>query len=154
MPKPKITLQPDPKLKGKKYPRKGPVTKVETALVAQVVLDQPGGIKSAQVTALAKALNRPVDMIKVIVEEARTKFVKNVDRYVDIHMQAAEGALIAEDFETATKAAQWYLANIAHDGARVIEKVASESSGTKIMIGLKVGGKNENTPIEAVLVKE
>jgi len=150
---PKLTLQPNPKLKGKTYKRKGPITKVEEALVTQVVLDQPGGIKPAQVTALAKALNRPVDLIKPIVTAARDKFVKNVGRYVDLHMNATEGALWAEDYETAAKASQWALQNIAAGGARVVDKVAGGDAGPKIQIGIKLGGKNEEPAIAAEVVK-
>lgn len=140
----KITLQPDPKLKGKKYKRKGPITKVETALVTQVVLDQPGGIKPAQVTALARALNRPIDLIKPIVEAARTKFVTNVARYVDIHMTATEGALAEGDHEQALKGSQWAIQNMAHEGVRVVDKITGETnSGPRVVIGIKVGGVDQ-----------
>jgi hypothetical protein len=126
-----------------------------------VVLDQPGGIKPAQVTALAKALNRPVDLIKPIVEAARTKFTTRVERYVDIHMEAVEKALeigTAKSLEVATVASQWALQSIAHEGARVVPKATGEvGSGLKIVIGLKVGGGRpevDTPPIDAEVVKE
>lgn len=147
----RITLQPDPKLKGKRYKRRGPVTAADQALVTAVVQDTPFAITPAQERSLGKVLRRSKEDIKALVEKARETFVESSQFYVDSHRQAVTDALANGDsksLEVVAKSAQWALSNISSEGTRIIDKAVNESSGTKIMIGLKVGGLNENHPVE------
>jgi hypothetical protein len=155
MPK-KITLQSDPKLKTRTYKKRHKPTDAEKALVAQVVLESPLAITDSQIGSLARGLRRSKESIKALIEEARENFVCSSQRYVDIHKEAMEQALKngdAKSLEVASKGSAWAITNISAEGTRLIDKGKEENSGVKIMIGLKVGGKNENTPIEAVAIK-
>jgi hypothetical protein len=125
------------------FNRSGTVSKVEKELVAQFVADQPTEITPKQITGLAMTLRRSKAVIKQLIEDAKENFVVSADRYVKIHMLATEKALADGDNEQALKGSQWALTNIGAEGARVVDKEAAPSTGTKIMIGLKVGGLNE-----------
>lgn len=124
--------------------RSGALTKADKELVARVVLDHPCEVAPQQVNSLAKALRRSRTAIKQAVEEARENFVESAGRYVEIHRAATEQALSDGDNETALKGSQWAIAHISHDGARVVEKESSEPSGNRIMIGIRVGGVNQD----------
>ena len=132
-------LKPNPGQKLRPLKRMGVPTKADKALVAQVVLDQPAEITPAQITGLAKTLRRSKDAIKQMIEEARENFVAGAERYVEIHREATEAALADGDNEQALKGAQWALQNISAEGVRVVEKTVEASSGSRIMIGIKLG---------------
>jgi hypothetical protein len=142
----KITLQPNPKLRRKQKKRKGPVSKVEKALVAHVIQDTPGIITTAQERGLATALRRPKEVIKEMIDEAREKFVKSSLRYVEIHKSATENALADGDNEQALKGSQWALTNISAEGARIIDKQNTETNTPKVLIGIRVGGVTTTVP--------
>ena len=131
----------------KRYPkRRDKPTDTEKALIAQVVADQPGGILPSQVTALATALRRPKELTKQLVEEAKENFVASAGRYVDIHKEATEAALANGDsksLEVAVRGSQWALENLSAEGVRIVDKVSTESTGPKIMIGIKLGGMTD-----------
>jgi hypothetical protein len=55
-------------------------------------------------------------------------------RYVDIHMEATEGALASQDYETAARHAQWALENLSVEGTRVIDQAKSAARATKVYI--------------------
>lgn len=130
----------------KKAKRLGPATKAEKEFVTGLILDQPQEITPAQERALATVLRRPRDTVKRIIEEARDSFVESAGRYVDIHRQVTEAGLrdgTPKGLEVAAKGAQWAIEHISSEGVRIIDKAVAESTGTKIMIGVKIGGMVE-----------
>ena len=130
--------------------RKGPVTKSEKALVAQVVLDQPGPVNERQERALATSLRRSKEVIHDLVLEAKENFVALGPRYVEIHMAAAEKALASGSLGIATEAAEWALEHIAADGSRVIEPAVTGPTGNQILIGIQMGGV-KNAPASVAI---
>lgn len=133
----------------KKRPRKvfkrgGGITQPERDLVTQFVQDQPREVTPTQVRALARVLRRSQDTVKSLVEGAREHFIEQADRYVEVHRLAVEGALLDGDFQEARKGSEWYLEHVSGEGARIIDKAAdSGPQGTKILIGLRIGGISE-----------
>lgn len=119
-----------------------------TANIVQSLVDRKKGLVTVkEVTALAQVTGTPKLDILRLIEEAKEKFSGAAVEYVDLHKQATQMALAngdAKSLEVATRAAQWAIEKIAHDGKRVIEKeqAAVGSSGTKILIGINLGGKN------------
>jgi hypothetical protein len=127
--------------------RKSPLTPEEKGIIDQVILDSPGGLATSQERGLSQALCRPLAALKPYIEEAREKFVKRAPRYTDIHIAAAEKALAngdAKSLEVATRSSQWALENISAEGARVVDKETKETSGVKILVGVKIGGLADN----------
>jgi ribosomal protein S9 len=145
MPK-KITLQPDPKLKGKQYKRRTNITPAEKALIAQVVQESPFAVPDAQIGSLARGLRRKKEDIKKMIEEARENFVTSAQRYVEIHKAATEQALEKGDSEQALKGSQWALTNISAEGARIVDKVNNETNTPKVLVGIRIGGVSSNAP--------
>lgn len=136
-------LAPDRK---KTFYRRGAPSKAEKALVAQVVQDFPGELGTTQVTALATTLKRTKEAVKTMIEQARQNFVSEAESYVSIHKQVVNAALAngdAKSLDVALKGSQWALENIGSDGARVIEVAKAGPSGTKIMVGIQIGGLRE-----------
>lgn len=122
------------------------VTKAEKRLVDQFVRDLPHEITERQVTALSTLLERPRASVKRIIEDARERFAASAGKYVDIHMQATEGALVKGDFEVAAKASQWALTNISGEGARVVDRPDDTGPAQpKVLIGIKLGGLGPDT---------
>lgn len=120
--------------------RQGSITKAEKALIAQVVMDSPAEITPRQVNALATATRRSRQAIKKCIEDARDNFAASAGDYVEIHKEATMAALLKGDNEQALKGSQWALTNISAEGARVVEKTVVAPSGSKIQIGIKLGG--------------
>jgi hypothetical protein len=134
--------------------RSGPVTTTEKQTVAALVLDQPAEIGPAEVNALAKAMRRPREVVKQLVDDAKENFVSKAERYVDIHMAATEAGLSlgdAKGLEQARKGAEWALTNISMDGSRVVDRPDEGGHANKIMIGIQMGGMRE--PAVTVLDK-
>ncbi len=71
---------------------------------------------------------------------AKRRLNMNVARYVDLHMEAAEGALREKNFEGAGKMAQWAMQNASEGEARVIDKPDEGPAQSKVMIGIQLGG--------------
>ncbi|MEQ1574442.1 MAG: hypothetical protein ABL993_09375 [Vicinamibacterales bacterium] len=121
--------------------RGGPVSAVERELVGRFVADQPKAITPAQTKALQQLLHRTPATVKQLIIDAREHFLANGKRYVDIHKEAAEGALLSEDFETAGKLAQYALSNLSAGGERIVEKVENATApSARIMVGVRIGG--------------
>jgi len=137
-------LNKDPNYKKKPFKKTGAPSKMDKALVAQVVSveAQTMPVSTEQITALTKVLSRSRASIKKMVEEAREEFVESAGEYVQIHKEATIKALADGDNETAAKAAQWAMTNMSFDGARIVDKPTVEPTGTKIMIGVRLGGMN------------
>ncbi len=120
-----------------------PITDAERNLVAQVVLDQPGPLRPAQVTGLATALRRSKTAVKEMIEDAQDKFRANADFYVEMHRRSVEQAFEGRDSEVAMKGAQWAMERLTGEGARIIEPKAGEQTnnqGPRVMIGVRIGG--------------
>ena len=135
--------------------RHGKVTDSDKALIARVVLDQPGGMSRAQEHGLALALRRTRETTRKLIEEAREDFAGDAPDYVRIHREATESALMLHDHDAALKGAQWAINHISLDGARLTEKEAVGPTGSRILIGIKVGGMNQqDTVIDVPTVTE
>lgn len=136
----RAVLTPQPGLKQRKPRRQGSLTKSEKALVAQVVMDQPGEITQTQVLGLSRSLRRSPEAIRTMIAEARENFVASAGDYVAIHKQATQNALDAGDNETAMKGAAWAMTNLSGEGQRIVEKQTSEPMGSQVHIAIAVGG--------------
>lgn len=136
--------------------RRGEVTEPEKALVKQLVLDHPGPLQPRQVKALAVLTRRSVEQIQDVINEAAAEFAEAAKDYVWIHKQATSDAYSTGDFETAVKASQWAIEKIGKGAVRVIEPVkgSGEGGGTKILIGIKLGGMNPNQDSNVVIEGE
>ena len=120
--------------------RVGGISKDEKEIVAGVVMSQAGEMTTTQINGLARAMRRSPAVVKGLIEDARDQFVEKAGRYVEIHMEATEGALAEGDHEQALKGSQWALTNISGEGARIVDKPNTESGGVKVMVGIKIGG--------------
>ena len=123
----------------KAYKRKGGISNQDKEIVANIVTNNPGEMSPTQITGLARALKRSPAVIKQMVLDARERFVGRAGMYVDIHAQATAGALATGDLEQALKGSQWALSNISGEGARVVDRASEGASGSKVLIGIKVG---------------
>lgn len=109
-------------------------------LIANLVLQQGGELSATQIRALALATKHTRAAIKRLIETARDDFVASAGRYVEIHKQATEGALAEGDHEQALKGSQWAMEKISGEGVRIVEKENTNATGSRIMIGIRVGG--------------
>jgi hypothetical protein len=134
--------------------RQGSITKAERALVKQVILDQPAELTPRQITGLSAGLRRSKDAIKTLIQEAREDFAASAKEYVDVHAQATAGALATMDFEVAGKLAQWGMTNISAEGVRIVDKPEHGPTGAKILIGIRVGGINQDAMAIPVIEAE
>jgi hypothetical protein len=138
----------------RKSKRYGAPTATEKEVVAALVMDHPAELAPSQVNALAKAMRRPREVVKQLVDDAKENFVSKAERYVDIHMAATEAGLSlgdAKGLEQARKGAEWALTNISMDGSRVVDRPDEGGHANKIMIGIQMGGMRE--PAVTVLDK-
>ena len=129
--------------------RNSKLTDSDKALVAKVVLDSPGGVTPSQERGLALALRRTREKTKQLIQEAQEDFAGDAPDYVSMHKRATQEALADKQYDAALKGAQWAINHISLDGARLTEKEQSGPTGSRIMIGIKVGGVNQpNTAID------
>ena len=145
MPKRSAVVLTDPPKKIFNPKRGGSPTKAEKELVAQFVLDQPAEVTPRQVNALAKVLRRSKELTKQLIEDAKDNFVESAGRYVEIHREAVEAALLNGDsksLEVAVKGSQWAIESLSSDGTRIVEQPNVDSGGVKVMVGIKLGGMN------------
>lgn len=120
--------------------RRGAVTGAEKAMVKQFVGDLKEPATKAQVRALATLTRRTPLAIKRMIEEARQQFIGKARRYVEIHGEAVEEALQTGDLEQAIKGSQWAITNLSAEGVRIVDKPNADAGGTKVMIGVQIGG--------------
>lgn len=144
----RAVLTPQPGLKQRKPRRQGPLTQPEKALVAQVVMDQPGEVTQTQVLGLSRSLRRSPEAIRTMIAEARENFVASAGDYVAIHKQATQAALDEGEYETALKGSQWAMTNLSGEGQRIVDKPTGEAAGTKVMIGIQMGGMTPAVKVE------
>ncbi len=130
----------------KVFGRMGRSTAGEREFVAQFVQDMPGPITERQISALATTMRRDKATVRGWIEEAAEAFQENARFYIDAHRKATEDALVSDTMagkDIAIKASQWAIENLSGGGARIVEKAASGApTGTKIMVGVKIGGMN------------
>ncbi len=131
--------------------------KSTTDLVQNLVDRKKGMVTVRDVKALAAVTGESPTRLQMILVEAKERFAASAVDYVNLHKQATEAAVAngdAKSLDVATRAAQWAIEKMSHKGERIIEKevVKEGTSGTKIMIGLSLGGKNpsfiEAAPVE------
>lgn len=121
--------------------------KTTTDIVQSLVDRKHGLVTVKDVTALAAVTGtRKLDLLRII-EEAKERFSGAAVDYVNLHKQATETALAngdAKSLDVATRASQWAIERMEHEGKRVVSKEAkTEGNGsTKILIGINLGGKN------------
>ncbi len=119
-----------------------------TAAIVQSLVDRKKGLVTAEdVVALAKVTGVTKSKITELVETAREQFSGAAVEYVNIHKQATQAALAngdAKSLDVATRASQWAIEKISHEGKRVIDGPVKgpTEGGTKIMIGIQLGGQN------------
>lgn len=151
--------------RGKHIPAKNALKLQTTTAIVQNLIDRKKGLVTERdVHALVRVTGTPKDQLVAIIEDARTKFSGAAVEYVDMHKEATRAALDlgrdggdAKALDVATRAAQWAIEKAGHAGKRVIEKeqAAVGSTGTKIMIGISLGGKNPTyTDAEVVDVNQ
>lgn len=146
--------QSQPKQK-RKYRRMGGPSQAEKDMVAQFVMDQPKDLSRPQISALATVLNRTPAATKHLIEQAKDNFVAKAGRYVDIHLQTTEMALLNGDpksLEVAARASQWAIEKISGGGVAIVDKNPSEGAygGPRIMIGVKIGNADERVSTVSV----
>lgn len=119
------------------------ITKTEKALIAQAVAVNPTMTRK-EVTALAKTMRRSPQTIQREIEAARGAFMGSAGEWVEKHkaatFKALDGDPDSKGFSEALRQAQWAITQMAEGGVRITEKDAEGNTGTKIMIGVKVGG--------------
>lgn len=130
----------------KVFKRSGSISNAEKALVSQFVQDQPCALTTSQVNGLAKTLRRSREAVRDLIAEVQEGFIEAAPRYVEIHRLATEAALAhgsVGGLEVAQKGAQWFIEKASIDGKGIIEKATSAPTGTRIMIGVRIGGTKE-----------
>ena len=121
----------------------GPPSKAEKQFIGQLVADNGGVLTKRQVKAAAELLQRQPRMIRKHIERARREFNGRALKYVDLHMKAVEDGINTGDpkgIEAGMKGAQWAIERISHEGARIVDKEANQPSGTRVMVGIQIGG--------------
>lgn len=158
--------------RGKHIPAKNALKLQTTTAIVQNLIDRKKGLVTERdVHALVTVTGTPKDQLVQIIEDARTKFSGAAVEYVDMHKEAtraaldlgkgtldADGALVGGDakaLDVATRAAQWAIEKAGHAGKRVIEKEQAVvgSGGTKILIGISLGGKNPTYDGDAIVAE-
>lgn len=123
----------------------GPLSAADKAMITQFALDQPREVTPKQISQLAQLTRRSPAAIKRVVEGAREAFAGSAETYVDIHLRATQGAEAKGDYETAAKAAQWAMTNVAFEGVRVVDRAQEGNAAPKVLIGIKLGGLTADT---------
>lgn len=127
--------------------RVGKTTVAEKTVVAQYVQDLPADLTPRQEIALAHVLGRTPETTRKLIAEAREQLVDRGKRYGEIHLQVAEDALASGDpkaLEVARRAAEWGMESISEGTARIVDTGAKAGpGGSKLMIGIKIGGQND-----------
>ncbi len=127
--------------RGRPIYRAGGLTNAERATVAAFVKDSPSELRAGQVQALSELLRRPVGTVKAIIQEARESLASDAKLYVETHRMATIGAMASGDFKVAAEAAQWAMKNIGEGDVRIIDReVKPSDSGSRVLIGIKLGG--------------
>ena len=146
-----------PKHRHQIFKRQGPVSTTEKQFIAQFVQDQPAEITPKQVTALASTMRRSKDLVRQMIEEAKDNFQGAAKRYVEIHKEAIEAALLNGDSKSlhvAVQGSQWAMENLSAEGVSIVSKKQDGGSGAgKIMIGIQIGGMRADQPVEAKVVE-
>lgn len=130
-----------------KVKRYGTLTEAEKTLVQQFVADQPQELSPQRIQALSIAMDRRPEAIRGAIAEARSKFVENQKRYVNLHMTATEMALETGDYDAAAKHAEWALSHAKdEDGSKIADSGDDDGKNERvgiapaIMIGVQLGG--------------
>lgn len=122
-------------------------TQAEKALVAQFVADQTCDVTPPQERALSRLLRRSPEATRKLIEEAKEQFVAAAPHYVTVHRQAVDMALANGDpksLDVAVRGSQWALESMGDDTVRIVDKQkAAATSGSKILIGVAVGGVDQ-----------
>jgi hypothetical protein len=131
--------------------RAGVISTAEKQIIKQFVADQPTEITNQQVNALATLTRRSKETILAILTEARDEFAASAVDYVQMHKQGVQSAIAngdAKSLDAGIRGAQWAIEHQGRDGHRVIDapKTEGKSGSAQIMIGIKLGGKNEMLP--------
>lgn len=135
----------DVKAKPKRLRKSGPLTPSEKFVIAEIVRDTPGDLDTQQLNATAIVLARSPQTIASHVIVAREKLQQNAARYVDIHMDSVEQALVQGDVDVARKGSEWAMTNISAKDARgkaerIVDAPVAESTAPRIAIGINLGG--------------
>lgn len=113
------------------------------AIVAHSVGTAKRELTPHDIAALATVTHTSKDRIRELVKKAKETFAESALDYVNIHKSATEAALASGDLKVAVEASQWAIERASHDGVKIVEKDAASGTGTKIMIGIRLGGQRE-----------
>lgn len=121
------------------------LTNTEKALITQAVAANPA-MTRPQVNALAKSMNRNPVTIQKAIERARGAFMGSAEEFVALHKQGVRRAIEAgpdsRGFAEGLRSLQWAIERMKDGTARIVETVDGEGGGgTKIFVGVKVGGE-------------
>ena len=126
----------------------------ENAIIGEIVRDQPGQIVTLkQIEQTAELLRRDPKTIQTAISKARETLQNRADYYVDVHKQALDGALKAEDYDVARKGAMEMITALSGKDAdgnveRIIDRDESASQVPRISIGIALGGLRSPTHSE------
>ena len=62
------------------------------------------------------------NVLRKFIKDAREKFLRHAERYVDIHLHATQAALSSGEFETAGRMSQWAMEAFSEEEDRVVYK--------------------------------
>ena len=127
--------------------RRGRLSRRERNVLTLAVAQAPAGILAPeQMSVLAREMGRAPGAIATVVRAAREHLQANAEKYVSIHLQAAERGLKEGDkgLEVARKASEFAIERISAadekgETVRIVD-VSQASAGPRVQIGIALGG--------------
>lgn len=89
------------------------------------------------------------DQVKGLIERARLTLAARAEQYVAAHYESVRLGLASGDphgLRVAAQASQWALERIVEDGVRVIDAPQQGHGGSKVLVGIQIGGAQAGTP--------
>ena len=126
----------------------GPLAAQDQRVISELVKTQTHELSVEQISSAAMLLRRSPDQIAHAIMDAREKLQMNAGRYVEIHREVAERALIDgsdKALDVARKASEYAIQHIsARDGKgkleRIVEAEQSAAEAPRVQIGIALGG--------------
>ena len=80
--------------------------------------------------------------LKMLINRAREKFMKNAENYIDIHAASTRLALTAGEFDVAARHAEWAIEAFGDDEDRVVTRPlrTAQPQTTPLVVGVNLGG--------------
>jgi len=140
-PKPVLPKLPEPPLPDKAHG-------AEAAIEAW--LAEREKIPASTEKALAGELGITRQQVKLLIERARLNLAARAEHYVAAHYESVRLGLAAGDsrgLRVAAQASQWALERIVEDGKRVVEAPQQGPAGSKVIVGIAIGGAAKPEPV-------